>query len=115
MYLANVSFQARAHSSFSMNHEFLINYSEESTVVFEVKELSSITIFFKLAVDPITKALLINGQSYVISAADHKAISVKVTEGKGMFIHRVRDFTNIIKEYAVKNINYLLKDFTLPI
>ena len=32
-------------------------------------------------------------------------------EGKGFFVHRVRDMISIMKEYTVKNANKILEDF----
>jgi hypothetical protein len=39
-----------------------------------------------------------------------------VQEGnKGFFIHRLRDFVNIMKDYTFLNMNSILRDFNEPI
>lgn len=43
-------------------------------------------------------------------SAEGKDFEVNV-EGKGFFVHRVRDMVDIMKEYTVKNANQILQDF----
>lgn len=46
----------------------------------------------------------------IILSAEGKDIQVTV-DGRGFFVHRVRDMVSIMKDYTVKNANKLLEDF----
>ena len=44
-----------------MNQEYLLDYREDTKVLVDVANMSSLTLYYKLDVDPKTKALRVTG------------------------------------------------------
>ena len=68
LYFSKLRFTLTTHSHFHLNHELLINYTEEANVTVQVVEISSLTFFLKLSVDKQSKGLRIQIQEVILSA-----------------------------------------------
>ena len=84
LYFSKVKFALKFLSFFMINHD-LLDYDELSNVTITINELSSVTIFVSLNVDPITNALRMKLEQVLISG-DGSNIKFEIVSGQGMFI-----------------------------
>jgi len=107
-YFTQVRFTLDFYSHFGLNHH-LLDYTETSKIKVTFA-FSSITMFVKLSVDPKTRGLLLELDQLSVNA-EGKDLNFFISEGKGLFIHQVRNMFNTYKDYVVKNMPILLMNF----
>jgi hypothetical protein len=107
-YFTQVNFTLDFYSHFRLNHHLL--GATETSRVKVTFSFSSITMFIKLTVDPKTRGLLLVLDQLSVNA-EGKDLNFFISEGKGLFIHQVRNMFNTYKDYVLKNMPTLLMNF----